>query len=325
MRVGAFRLAFLLALAVVPGPECRAGGWRGGVGVLGDSYSDEYQFYPPHRTQARNWVEILAETRGLDFGSFSRADRGAPRHGGYAFNWARSGATTADALAQGQHTGLAAQVARGEVGLVWVFLGGNDFIEALRSPDPEANLPRAADQAIANLDRILATLRAADSSMPILLATVPDVLELPEFAGPLRQGSLPRPHAAAATAALLRYNEHIRSWPRRDARVFVVDLFLSQQVSRIMAPESLKLGGIRISREVAGDAYDHLFLADGRHAGTVAQALIARLFVATVNARLDAGIRPLSDREILEYAARVPSTPGSLAGGPELLGATPAP
>ena len=41
-----------------------------GIGVLGDSYSDEYQFYPPDRSTARNWVEILATTRGLDFGRF---------------------------------------------------------------------------------------------------------------------------------------------------------------------------------------------------------------------------------------------------------------
>src|SRR5687768_11788563 len=105
MRVGPLRLVVVLALGV-PWGECHAGGWRGGVGVLGDSYSDEYQFYPPHRARARNWVEILAETRGIDFGAFSLADRGAPRHAGYANNWARSGATTANAIAEGQHTGL---------------------------------------------------------------------------------------------------------------------------------------------------------------------------------------------------------------------------
>jgi hypothetical protein len=35
-----------------------------GVGVLGDSDSDEYQFDPPDRGKARNWVEVLATTRG---------------------------------------------------------------------------------------------------------------------------------------------------------------------------------------------------------------------------------------------------------------------
>jgi lysophospholipase L1-like esterase len=309
MRAGPIRLVLFCALAV-PWAEGRAGGWRGGVGVLGDSYSDEYRFYPPHRARARNWVEILAETRGLDFGPFTGSDRGAPRHAGYAYNWARSGATTDDAIAEGQHTGLADQVARGEVGLAWVFLGGNDLIEALRSDDPEAALPRAAERAIGNLDTILATLRAADASVPILVVTVPDVRELPEFAGPL-----PRGQAAAVTAALLRFNEHIRALPRRDGHIFVADLFLSQQAARLVAPEGLTLAGCRVSRLEPGDEYDRLFLADGRHAGTVAQALIARLFLATVNARLEAGIRPLSDREIVDYAAQVPPAPSLAAGG----------
>src|SRR3954468_6540448 len=88
-------------------------GSPGGIGVLGDSYSDEYQFYPPDRSTARNWVEILAATRRLDFGAFSADRRGEPRNQGYAYNWARSDATTDDLIAAGQHTGLAAQVAGG--------------------------------------------------------------------------------------------------------------------------------------------------------------------------------------------------------------------
>src|SRR3954462_3312720 len=108
----------------------------GGIGVLGDSYSDEYRFYPPDRSTARNWVEILAETRGLNFGGFSVDSRGEPRNQGFQYNWARSDATTDALIASGQHTGVAAQAARGEVGLVFVFIGGNDFINALRSTDP---------------------------------------------------------------------------------------------------------------------------------------------------------------------------------------------
>src|SRR5215831_19716891 len=119
-----------LALLLAPPATARAG-TLGGIGVLGDSYSDEYQFYPPHRSTARNWVEILATTRGLNFGRFSTASRGEPRNQGYEYNWARSDATTDDLIATGQHTGLAAQVARGEVSVVVIFIGGNDFIYAL--------------------------------------------------------------------------------------------------------------------------------------------------------------------------------------------------
>ena len=70
-------------------------------------------------------------------------DLGPPRHRGFSYNWARSGATTADAIADGQHTGLAGQVAAGLVDLAYVFIGGNDFIEALDAVRPQAALPEA--------------------------------------------------------------------------------------------------------------------------------------------------------------------------------------
>src|SRR5438045_2765008 len=114
------RLRWMWAVTLLVGSASSAG--AGGVGVLGDSYSDEYQFYRPHRSTARNWVEILAATRGVDFGEFRTSSWGGPRESGFAYNWARSGATTASMIADGQHTGLAGQVARGEVATVVIFI-----------------------------------------------------------------------------------------------------------------------------------------------------------------------------------------------------------
>ena len=110
MNANLIRLGVALVSLTVP-IHAACAQWRGGIGVIGDSYSDEYQFYAPDRSTARNWVEILAATRKLDFGSFSIAPRGEPRNQGYAYNWARSDATTETMIATGQHTGLAAQVA----------------------------------------------------------------------------------------------------------------------------------------------------------------------------------------------------------------------
>jgi hypothetical protein len=50
MTTRIIRLTALLIALLTPLAPARAG-WRGGIGVLGDSYSDEYQFYP--RTGAR--------------------------------------------------------------------------------------------------------------------------------------------------------------------------------------------------------------------------------------------------------------------------------
>src|SRR6516162_6803570 len=50
----------------------------GPVGAVGDSYTDEYEFYPPDRTTARNWVEILHALRRVRFGPFTTQSRGEP-------------------------------------------------------------------------------------------------------------------------------------------------------------------------------------------------------------------------------------------------------
>src|SRR5947209_1939680 len=139
MTTRIIRLTALVIALLTPLAPARAG-WRGGIGVIGDSYSDEYQFYPPDRSTARNWVEILAATRGLDFGAFTRRSRGEPRNQGFAYNWARSDAATDDMIRSGQHTGLAAQVASGKVKLVCMIIGGNDFINAMKKPNPVAEL-----------------------------------------------------------------------------------------------------------------------------------------------------------------------------------------
>jgi hypothetical protein len=134
MRMHHLRLA-AAAFLLVPLASARAGS-PVGIGALGDSYTDEYQFYSPDRSTARNWMEILSATRGLNFGAFRTDGRDEPRNQGFEYNWARSDATTDDLIATGQHTGLAAQVARGDVQIVWIFIGGNDFIGVLKSSDP---------------------------------------------------------------------------------------------------------------------------------------------------------------------------------------------
>jgi GDSL-like Lipase/Acylhydrolase len=176
----------LLLLGMV-GPACCAGESRKvtAIGVLGDSYSDEYQFYPPDRSTAQNWVEILARARGLSFGRYSTESRGEPRIQGFEFNWARSDATSTDMIKSGQHTGLAGQVASGEVGVVVIFIGGNDFIYALHSRDAAALVHSVLTRAQANLRIAVDTILRASPRVHLLIATLPNILELPEFAEPL--------------------------------------------------------------------------------------------------------------------------------------------
>src|SRR3954447_6027774 len=84
-----------------------------GIGVLGDSYSDEYQFYAPDRSTAENWVEQLAADSNANLGGFSTSDPAGPRNAGFEYNWATSAATSSDMIAGGQLSGAAAQAASG--------------------------------------------------------------------------------------------------------------------------------------------------------------------------------------------------------------------
>jgi hypothetical protein len=302
------------ALLVWLSPVAAGGaGWRGGIGVLGDSYSDEYQFYPPDRTTARNWVELLAATRRLDFGPHSVDSRAEPRNQGFAFNWARSDATTSDMIRAGQHTGVAAQVARGEVGLVAIFIGGNDFICALKSPDPPASLRAVTPQAEANVRIAVETILAASPDVKLLVATVPDVRDLPEFAEPLHTGKLARSWADATTSAIRRYNATLRALAIGRPRIAIADLDLQARLANLISTEYIPVAGRRIDRSRTGNDSLHAFLDDRRHAGTIGQGLLARIVVDTVNARFGAGIEPLTDHEILQFATALTSSAPDLA------------
>jgi hypothetical protein len=105
-------------------------------------------------------MEILARTRGLNFGRYSAQSRGEPRNQGFEFNWARSDATSTDLIKSGQHTGLAQQVASGEVSVVVIFIGGNDFIHALESKDAEPERPVEVRRTLGTRGRIMLRMRS---------------------------------------------------------------------------------------------------------------------------------------------------------------------
>ena len=267
------------AVASASRPTASAGPPRG-IGVLGDSYSDEYQFSSPDRRTARNWVEILSLTRGLDFGRFNASGWGAPRDRGFEYNWAHADATTGDLIATGQHTGLAAQVARGDVrhGLRLhrrQRLHQRDVTRPTRRPHSGRRLPRA----LANYQLAVRTIRAADPDVRLVLATVPDIRLLPEFDGPLREGRLPARLADACTAAMEVYNAQIRAMAAGDRRVALIDLALIARLADLVSRDYVVVAGRRLDRTRPGNSPDRFFLADRRHPGTLAQAELARMFI----------------------------------------------
>jgi phospholipase/lecithinase/hemolysin len=288
------------------------------VGALGDSYTDEYRFYPPDLTHARNWVEILAATRGVDFGKFTTKSRGEPRNQGFAFNWARFDATSSNMI-QNQLPGLSAQVAAGQVKYAWIFIGGNDFLDFLREvqagsitlAQAPAALGQVETQAAANFTTAVDTLLAASPNVRLVVSTVPDVSALPIVQQELATLPQAKPVAADTSQAIGRYNASIEALAASDPRIALVDLAGQSAELTQLSGSSVPFGGTSISLATPGDDYHDFFLADGLHIGTVGQSFIANDFLTAIDSHFGARVTTLSSPQIVKFAKRVSTKEGS--------------
>jgi phospholipase/lecithinase/hemolysin len=286
--------------------------------VLGDSYSDEYRFYPPDLSTARNWVEILSDTGRASFGTSTLKSRGEPRDQGFAFNWARYGATTGDMVAS-QLPGLTGQVARGQVKYVSIFVGGNDFLYDLQgaegatpaqTPALVAQLVQTEAQAEANISLAVNTLLSANRKVKLVLTTIPDVAEAPA----VKQAEAGNPTASAllplAEQELAKYNDRLRTIAASDpSRIALNDLAAESAAITQVSGGSVPFGGTTINLTTPGHDY-HDFFVDGLHVGTVGQGLIASSIVTALDTQFKAHIKPLTNAQIVQFAAHVkPSTP----------------
>jgi phospholipase/lecithinase/hemolysin len=284
----------------------------GRVGVLGDSYSDEYQFYPPDQTHARNWVEILAYTQKANFGALQKASRGEPRNAGFATDWARFGATSSQMVAL-QLPGLTQQVARGQIRYASIFIGGNDFLYYLQAaaanlPTPDvaaAQIAQIEAVAQANLDTAVVTLLAANPKVKLAVSTVPALADLP-----IVQAAATTPAAqalvAGADAALDAYNANIRLIAATQPRVALADLALSSS-ALATAGTSVPFGGTTINLATPSNDYHSFFLADDLHVGTVGQGIIANTIIAALDAKFGAGVNVFTPGGIVGLAQLVQS------------------
>ena len=279
-----------------------------GIGAVGSSTTDEYQFSSLHPT-ARSWVEILATTHGWNFGSFTTISRGEPRNQGYEYNWARVGATTGGLLTQGQHTGLAAQVASGNVTLASLWIGTNDFRNVLNAPVPPASFSSTiVPNAVANFTTALNTVLATDPNVRMVVATTYDEAVLPYVRKRLEAGQLSQALVDQVSLGIEDYNAQITAIANADQRVAVTDLF--GLFEEIMAPDQFSFGGLPMDR-INSDAQPDHFYVDDLHPGTIGQGLIANAFIDSINTRFGADVPRLSNREILGVAGVVPE-PSSL-------------
>ena len=92
-------------------------------------------------------------------------------------------------IAQGQHTGLAAQVAGGAgINLASVTIGTNDFVDVLNTSRSVAALGPVLERASANLAAILDSLLGINSTLRITVCTAVDLRCSPIGRGALDAG-----------------------------------------------------------------------------------------------------------------------------------------
>ncbi len=293
-----------------------------GIAVLGDSVADEYQFAQiiepgGDRRLARSFTETLTTTRSLDFGPLSNVSRGVPRNEGFEYNWAQEGERSDELIANGQHTGAAAQAAAGKVNLAWMFIGGNDFRDlfdpaVVTSPDPGAAIQSKVGTLLTNVNVAVQTLLAANPSLNVVISNAPDLRGIPGLKAAIASVPELGLFAAAVDQGVQAYNAQIKSLADGSNRIAMVDAYGFMQAAVAGLP--VVVDGFSMDTNVPGNGSTHFFV-DAIHPNTMPSLILGNMFIEASNAEFQSGITPLTDREIrASVAAPIPLPAPVLSG-----------
>jgi lysophospholipase L1-like esterase len=285
--------------------------------AIGDSLTEEYVFEVPFsapdsdplNANTKNWVEILAKRRPAQFsiGSYSGVIGSYPdlRNGGYKYNYGVP-SLTAEKWVRVVQSGLfqdpefyTTKLAlirhlESEVDIALIVLGGNDlktdYSGIFNDPEPPALLA----ETVANLRILHDFVRAQNASLPIVIATAPDIGATPEVADKYTDPVL----RARARARIAGMNASIIALAAsKGATVMRVDVL----TDRIFDQIPLHLNGTEFSLVPHPEnPPTHMFCKDGFHPATPGQALMADFAVQAINQAFGSTrITPLANREIL--------------------------
>lgn len=283
--------------------------------VIGDSLSEEYSFEIPFSApdddpldaNTENWIELLDTHRAtaINFGSYASSLASYPdlRNGGFSYNWSVPGAETElwhDVVNSTlfDHPGYLTsrfeiEDQLDEVDVVVILLGGNDvrsIYGSLYNNSPTSNwITDITD----DLKDVIDFIQSNNSSLPIVLCTIPDVGATPD-----KQAA--HPDAAARSVAA----GHMA--------------ILNTEVTNLAAAEGAHLANIaQLTTEISADSHYfigatqmikgshpnneplYLFCKDGFHPATGAQAIIANTILESINTATSSAIPLLEPREII--------------------------
>lgn len=279
-----------------------------GVAVLGDSQSDEYRADDwrgsNYADTTRNWVELLAKYRRVDFGEWG--SREEPRRDGFEYNWARTGATANSLIESGQHTGAAEQIKAGKVNVVIVFIGALDFAPFYPHEHYESiyngNLSNAGQKSIihhtmADIKTIVYTLKDA-GDVRIVLVKIPDWSNHlgVKVAFPFPQQRL------LVTQVVNETNEEIEEFAQEENLLTVDPNAVYKHLFQKDDNGKFTVDGVPIERVMINNNPDNFYLDDGVHTGTVVNGFFANAIIDSLNKTQTKKIKPFSEKEIREAA-----------------------
>jgi hypothetical protein len=293
------------------------------IAALGDSLSDEYQFYAPYLTAAQNWPEILSSLRPsqVSLGAFSTAGQGQTRNQGYAQDWAFFGATAGGTDNVGAGTTFAEQYDGGfqpglpglltqpggisNINVVNIMIGANDYRVAIKNSVSNllslpSNLSTASTNIVTAVETVVPLIHAANPNTRILIDTVPPITDFPLYKNLVANLS---PIVADVITGLINssvagVDSQITQYAQsQGAGVVDVNGLIHGFVT------NPSIDGMQINPTGAGPVYTDMFLGDGRQPGTILQGVLANGIINQIDAFFPGAITPLSDAEIVQLAA----------------------
>jgi lysophospholipase L1-like esterase len=208
-------------------------------------------------------------------------------------------------LESGQHTGLAEQVKKGDVNLVIIYIGANDYApyitadgyDAIYQGDvTDSELLQKQNRLVADITTAVDTIRAAGKAR-ILLVAIPDWGNLfgLRVAFPIPEQRARVSESIRVVNAALKKTADERSIAFTDPNIFYQEVFGTSS-------SEILVGNKKFTLMLPSDAPTSVFLDDGVHAGTVLNGLFANFMIRALNEQVGTTYRLFTTDEIFANA-----------------------
>ena len=310
MNRGAISLC-LIASAIIPSSVSFAALDK--LGAMGDSLTDEY-WDSGVSSYATNWVDQVVIFRSIDMGPTAAqagvSSWGSPRNIGYEYNWALSGATSASLLADGQDTGLAAQVSSMGVSNAVLAIGGNDFnptstayMAIYLGTWSAAEVQAYVNQTVSNIETALVTVKNAGASVVVANVIDPGLTPAVDavytsVAGRQRVAAAVEGANNGLAALAQKYQVPVIDWYGFETAIFGSNASLRSTV--LVGNVAINLRDIDPGPPVSQPK--NAFVSDGFHPNTAIQGILANLILQGFDSGYGDSVTLFSDHEILSHA-----------------------